>query len=258
MLVAAVCALSVRIELYRRISGATECTIDSVEVFLPFLLAVYDAVRSQRPWKNQEEERPDSTVYDSLIGTWRAYILRPRTRYLLSIFLVSYGCYRIQSLWTPLNSTYICPTSTGERRTIPAIQFSALVLDLFLALIVYETSPKKNGKGLSGRRCVVLWSTVTIATAIVWSSVALVVYIYMPENRASLLLSILGPFSDFRNLMATAGHVLLFCLLCISSLHCVRKPHCTDTQMLTDLDYYLWRCGHVTSPCSSHDHDTQC
>ncbi|EXJ88609.1 hypothetical protein A1O1_05539 [Capronia coronata CBS 617.96] len=219
VLVAAVSVVCVRLELYRRISMATECTIDSIEVFLPFLLAVYDAVRSQRARRLQEEERPDSSAYDALRATLRAHVLRPRTRYLIPMFLVSYGCYRILYLWDPVTSTYICPLVTGEGRIVPAMQVAALVLDLCLVITVYESSPKQDGKGLSPRRCVVLWSTVMIATAIVWSVVGVIVYIYMPEHRAWL--SLLEPPLNFGDLMAITGHVLLFCLLCISSLHCI-------------------------------------
>ncbi|KIX01417.1 uncharacterized protein Z518_09143 [Rhinocladiella mackenziei CBS 650.93] len=217
ILAVAVCALSLRIELYRRISNATECTIDSVEVFLPFMLAFYDAVRSQRALALKNEERPDSSVYDSLRVAVASYILRPRTRFLLSTFLVCYGCYLTQGLWSSSNSTYICPLVVGESKTIPAMQVLALFLDLGLALIIYETSPKSDGRGLSGRRCVILWSSVMIATSVVWSMVGLIVYIFRPEDRAWLLF--FQPSLEVGTLFAIAGHVVLFCFLCISTLH---------------------------------------
>lgn len=216
---AAVCILSARIELYRRISKATECTVDSVEIFLPFLLALYDAVRSQRTLGPEPEERPDSSMYDSLQAALGRWIVRPRTRFLFPMFLLSSGCYLAQGLWSSSNSTYICPIVVREPRTIPMMQISALALDVLLAIIVYETTPKTDGRGLSGRRCVVLWSSAMAATSIVWSVVASIVYTFKPEYRNWLLF--LHPPLDLGTFFAIGVHVLLFCLLCISTLHCV-------------------------------------
>ena len=170
-------------------------------------------------------------MYDSLRAALRTYILRPRTRYLSSMFMVSYGCYLIQGLWESSSSTYICPIVVGEPRTIPAMQICALLLDLYLAVIVYETVPKNDGRGLSGRRCVILWSSTMAATSAVWMIVGIVVYLFKPEYRNWLLFSY--PSLDFGVLFAMAGQVSLFCLLCISTLHCVSptrqsSPRTTD------------------------------
>ncbi|KIV77209.1 hypothetical protein PV11_09026 [Exophiala sideris] len=219
LLCATIAILSLRIELYRRISGAPECTIDSVEVFLPFMLALYDAVRSQRSLKLDYEERPDSSVYESLRMTISKRVHGPRTRYLLPLFLVSYGCYLTQGLWASSNSTFICPLVTREQWAIPTMQAVALLLDLCLAIIAYETAPKLDGRGLSGRRCVVLWSSAMFATVIIWSVVATAVYTFEPEHRAWLLF--LEPSLDSSILFAITGNILLFCLLCITTMHCI-------------------------------------
>jgi hypothetical protein len=226
VLALAICALSVRIELYRRISLATECAISSVEVFLPFLLAVWDAFRSQRSWDLQQEETPDSSVYESLRSGLKTYILRPRTRHLISLFMVSYGCYLCQGLWASSNSTYICPVALGLPRTVPLMQIGSLVLDLCLAVIAYEIAPKPDGRGLSGRRCVVFWSSAMISTSVVWCIVATVLYIFKPEVRLWLLF--LSPALEFRTMLAMAGHIFTFCVLCISLLHCVSSSTSTS------------------------------
>ena len=99
------------------------------------------------------------------------------------------------------------------------MQVGSLVLDFCLAVIAYETAPKTDGKGLSGRRCVVLWSSVMLSTSVVWSIVAAVLYIFKPEIRFWLLF--LYPALEFGTILAIAGHVFTFCVLCISLLHCV-------------------------------------
>lgn len=256
VLAAAIVALSLRIELYRRIAKATECTIDNVEVFLPFLLACYDAARSQRPLALEQDDRPDSSIYDGIRMALSRFILRPRTRYLLPMFLVSYGTYLAQGLWSSSNSTYICPIVTGEPRTVPAMQVIALFLDLGLVLLAYESSPKSNGRGLSGRRYAVLWSSAMIATAVVWLIVAAIVYMFKPEYRNWLLL--LRPPVEFGTFLAMLGHVLLFCLFCISTLHCVSQSHHLHSFCpLTLTDHELWRLGHVALFDGSNDTDTR-
>lgn len=222
----AVIALSLRLELYRRITKATECTIDSVEVFLPFLIAVYDVIRSQKQRTFQGEKQSNTTAsrlstrtiefIQRAISTW---ILRPGTRYLLPVFLIAFGCYSIQGLWHSSTTTYICPLVTGEQKTIPIFQFLAVLLDFLIAIIAYETRPKNDGSGLSGRRCVVLWSSTLLGVAIVWSGAGAMVYLFKPEYRAWLLL--LRPSLDVGALVAMSVYTFLFSLLSISTLHCV-------------------------------------
>lgn len=220
VLCASVCTLSVRLELYRRISEASECTINSVEVYLPLLLAIYDAARFQRPVNFESEEKPDQNVYESMSVALRRYILRPRTRLLLPAFLLSYGSYLVLGLWTSSNSTYICPVVVGDARTIPLMQICALFLDWCLAVLVYEMSPRSDGSGLSGRRMAILWSSTMIGVVAVWSFVALMVYIFKPEHRSWLLL--LDSPTIFGVLAAMIGQAFIFSLLCITSLHFVR------------------------------------
>lgn len=226
VLTGAVIALSLRLELYRRITKATECTIDNVEAFLPFLIALYDAVRSQRQRILQGEKQSNSSSYGFVrrvtgpvqrpISTW---ILQPRTRYLLPLFLIASGCYLMQGMWHSSATTYICPIVTGEKKTIPFFQFLALLLDFLIAIIVYETHPKSDGRGLSGRRCVVLWSSTLLSVSFIWSGVGAVLYLFKPEYRGWLLL--LRPSLDFGTLVAMGVYTFLFCLLFISTLHCV-------------------------------------
>lgn len=230
--------------------------MDNVEVFLPFLLACYDAARSQRPLALEQDDRPDSSIYDGIRMALKRFILRPRTRYLLPILLVSYGAYLAQGLWSSSNSTYICPIVTGEPRTVPAMQVIALFLDLCLVLLVYESSPKSNGRGLSGRRYAVLWSSAIFATAVIWSVVASIVYVFKPEYRNWLLL--LRPGVEFSTFVAMFGHILLFCLFCISTLHSVSQARYLQSPCpLTTTDHDSRRLGHVALFDGSNDNDTR-
>ncbi|KEF63809.1 uncharacterized protein A1O9_01787 [Exophiala aquamarina CBS 119918] len=226
VLTVTVLALSSRLELYRRITKATECTTDNAEVFLPFLIALYDAARSQK-WRTLQGEKQSDPSFFGLarrvtgpiqrpISTW---ILQPRTRYLLPLFLIASGCYLVQGMWHSSTTTYICPIVTGELKIIPLFQFLALLLDFLIAIIVYETHPKSDGSGLSGRRCVVLWSSSLLGVSFIWSGVGAAIYLFKPEYRGWLLL--LRPSLDFGTFVAMGVYTFLFCLLFISTLHCI-------------------------------------
>lgn len=238
VLAAAIVALSLRLELYRRISKATECTIDSLEVFLPFLIALYDVYRSQKQSPPSGEKQTTTSAsgwiprtVGSIQEAVSTYLLRPRTRYMLPVFLLAFGCHLIPGLWRSSTSTYICPIVTGEPRTIKLFQFLALFLDFSIAIIAYETRPKADGGGLSGRRCVVLWSSTLLGVSIVWSVVGGAVYLFKPEYRGWLLL--LRPSVEFGTLVVMSVHTFLFCLVFISTLHCVSLRQNANPPLLT-------------------------
>jgi hypothetical protein len=255
VLALAVCALVARIEIYRRVAQATECTIVSVEVFLPFLLAVWDCFASQRSLSLRQEEKPDSSVYEGLRSALRINYLGSRARYLLPAFLVSYGCYLTRGLWLSINSTYICPVASGEQKVIPTLQICSLILDFCLVVIAYETSPKPDGSGLSGRRCVVLWCWAMLGTSVVWCVIAVIFYAFKPEIRAWLLF--LYPALEFSTLVAIAGHIFIFCILGVSLLHCVSRAMATSRPILISPDYDLRRLGYVYICYRVNDYDTR-
>ena len=231
ILLLAIATLSARVELYRRINQASECTINNVEVFLPFLLAVWDAFRTQRSLDLRQEEMPDSSIYDSIRSALRTYAISHRTRYLAPAFLLSYGCYLTQGLWGATKSTYICPRALDESRMIPLLQICCLVLDFCLLAIAYESSPKVDGRGLTGRRCVILWSSVMTSTSVIWSITGAAFYIFKPEIRHWLLF--LYPALELGTILALAGHVFVFCIFCVSLLHCVGSTEPLLTPLLT-------------------------
>lgn len=211
--------LALRLEVYRRITKATECTITTIEVFLPFLVAAYDALRSQRKVAPDGEPGPDATIYQVLRNNLASSIVAPRFRYLIPVFFVCCGCYLLQSLWASLNSTYICPITTGEPYSIPTLQLLALFLDIAATIIAYETSPNSDGTHLSPRRCMVLWSSAFLSTSVIWVIVGCILYLCKPEFRAWLFL--IFPPIEFGTILSAGLHTSLFCILVISTLHSV-------------------------------------
>ena len=221
VLATACIALSLRVELYRRISKAPECARNSVEIFLPLLVGVYDALRFQQIDHSPIVDGPDGSIYDVIKARARRHILRPRSRYICSVTLVCLGCDLLLDLWQPLNSTYICPLATNEQTTVQLCQLGSLILDAVLAIVVCENLPRSDGTGLTPRRSVVLWSSTMAASAVVWSVVGLAVYTFKPEWRFWLLLFDTPSFLG--SVLTIFKHAVLFCIFCIATLHCVSK-----------------------------------
>ena len=136
--VLAIIALAWRVELYRQISTSTECSIASLEVFLPLVIAIYDALRFQRWIPTPRDDPMDASVYESLHEDLRCFLRSPRWRFVPSAACLSGGAYLTTYLWSGLTSTYICPVVTGHSARIPTLQIVALILDCLVACAFLE------------------------------------------------------------------------------------------------------------------------
>ncbi len=163
LLVSSICALAARVELFRRIYKASECTAKSVEIVIPLVIAIYDAVRFQKPV--EKEEAGSASIFDKGRASLKYFLIGSRWRYVPSACALTAGCYMTLDLWSGLNSTYICPLVVGETRTIPLMQWGSASLDCFLAIAAYELSlPHTSGGGTTRARGPAIWSAVTIVS----------------------------------------------------------------------------------------------
>lgn len=218
VLVLAVAVLSARVETFRRIADAPECTIPSVEIWLPLLLSIYDSLRNQKNEHVESTEKVDASVYESLGDTARRNLLSTRFRYVLPTAMFCWGCRSLLRLWTGLNSTYICPIVTGQQASVPAAQTFGLLLDLVLAVIVWDQLPSRTSTNSTPRRNVVLWSSTMAGAAVVWVLVGAIVYSRVHHARYYVVLWDVNMFSM---LFSFAIQSLLFSVACIATLHSV-------------------------------------
>lgn len=223
ILAGAITAVSVRLELYRQISKKPECGVSSVEVYLPLILAVHDALRYQRHEGIVPHEDSDDSGFDTLYGSLKTSALRvmikSRYRYILPAVLLCYGSHLLLGEWMPLNSTFICPVVLGEYTTTFYLQLFGLVLDSVIIVIIYEMLPRSDGSGLSPRRSVVLWSSTLAATALIWSAISLIVYIGKPQFRFWILL--LDAPNFFEMISSISVQSVLFSVFTIATLHSI-------------------------------------
>ena len=216
---AAIAAVSLRLELYRQVNKKTECTVNSLEIYLPLLLAMYDAVRFQKADSFEVSDRHDGTIYEAAQDTVKRYIIHGRFRYILSVAVFCHGCSILLNQWLPLNTTYICPVVLDQYSVVFWMQVGCLVLDFALAILLYEMLPRKDGFGLSPNRNVVLWSLSLTGAAVVWTVVGMVVYISKPEYRFWILLMDSPHF--FSLLMSIVIQSVLASTFCITTLHSI-------------------------------------
>lgn len=212
ILVLCISTLSLRIETYRRISRATECTIPSAEIWLPLLLAIYQSLRFQKTLVlevNEKSKPPVPLWLDRLGRTWVA----SRFRNLISMGALFLGCDALLTLQAGLNSTYICPIATGEHISVPASQIAGVVLDFILAIIVWEQCRK-----LPPRRMVVLFSSTMAGVAFIWMLIGAGVYFEVHPYRYYVVLwdvPLLPILSSF------VLQALVFSIALISTLHSI-------------------------------------
>lgn len=182
LLVGAVCALPIRVEFYRRTAKATECTTRNPAVFLPLLIAVYDAARSSTLKGEAVKEDLNGVQPKTRLSSISQRFLRSPMRFVLPAFIVSAGSYSSLEIWDGVNSTYICPIAGGEPQTIPFMQWASLIFDAFIAIALYEISLSSSASADRSRsRPYISCAFVLFTACIVWTAVGVAVYLAKPH-----------------------------------------------------------------------------
>lgn len=140
-----------------------------LQVFIPFVLSLYDSFRSQRPRPQRHGKILDATAPRLGHHSIRRRYLDSSFKYVLPAFLVSYGCHLASGIWSGVSSSYICPLVVGQTRTVPAMQFLGAVLDCCLAIIAFELCLQTHINGEKG----------ATSAPLVWGSILLVCIPYL-------------------------------------------------------------------------------
>lgn len=178
----AVCAVSVRVEFYRRIATASECTTQSPDVFLPLLIAIYDAARSSTLKGKALKEDLDGTQPKTRLGSISQRFLRSPARFVIPAFIVSAASYCSLGIWDGINSTYICPIVLREPQIILFMQWASLILDASIAIALYEISLSSGGSTSRGRsRPCISWAFILFTASAVWTAIGMIVYLAKPH-----------------------------------------------------------------------------
>lgn len=186
VILGAAIALTVRVDLQRRLFLASECATRSIQVWLPFLISVYDALRFQKSGfsrQDEEDDEFDTNAYHDLVRHIRLRWLSSSWRYVPTTFLLSLGCHMVAGLWLSSESSHICPMSSSDLVTIPRLQWLVLLLDVALSIAVLELAIGANMSSTAFPSTPNAWSAVTIISLIIWTVVSMSVLSSQPENR---------------------------------------------------------------------------
>ncbi|PGH16029.1 hypothetical protein AJ79_02009 [Helicocarpus griseus UAMH5409] len=171
----AICALTLRIELFRSEVLSTECTTPALYIFIPLFLWVYDYWSNRRTNRINTAQGFDSNVKRSLTSTIPIILLIP------SAFLTS----SLSSAW---KSTYICPwTGSTASRTV-ALQIFGVVLDT-ATLIAFAELARQPIRHNDGRRLqtTTLWGFILLGVSAVWFFVGCFRYVIKPREKQWLI-----------------------------------------------------------------------
>lgn len=227
--VAAIVTLTGRIEVERRILLASECITGSLHVWLPFLLAVYSALRFEKRQQHTEEaddgDGLDTSAYQHAAWSLKSAVLSSPWRYVPSAFLLSLGCHLIAGMWSTSQSTQICPLISQDSLLIPRLRCMALLADTFLIVAAYELATNSVQSGDSIFPTPTSWIIVTTFTTGLWAAVATYVYRTQPENHAWLFLE--PASSRMSAVIPMLFRALFLSVLAVSSLYSVSQPLAT-------------------------------
>lgn len=225
ILFAATAALTIRVEILRRLLATPECSTRSVEVFLPFFVAIYDALRFQKSQNFDAERDVDASAYDDLIFAFKSKWLSSRWRYVPVAFGLSFGCYLVAGLWLSSESSYVCPLLSWEAVAIPRLQIVAVLLDTFLVIAALELAignTQPTSYTLSTPRS---WTIVMLLSSAIWIVIAIVVYHTEPEHINWLLLRHdVFQSASLLTLLYRAVFLSIFCLSTLCSVS-LKHPH---------------------------------
>ncbi|KPI36267.1 Beta-1,2-xylosyltransferase 1 [Cyphellophora attinorum] len=212
LLVLAVIALSCRIETLRRITKSPECTVPSVEVWLPLLLAIYDGLRFQR-----STPQDATAISNLLMRATRLWGRRSRFRYILPVASVCLGCQLLLTSWWGLNSTFICPIVTGEQLTVPASQLSGLFMDAVISAVIWEQLPRGRPNNTTAVETAHFLSRAMVGVVVAWIGIGTAVYGLAHRHRYYVLLLDASSVSMWASIVIQA---IVFSVLVVTSLHC--------------------------------------
>lgn len=221
----AAAALTVRIDVQRRLLLASECATRSVEVWLPFVIAVYDALRFQtrqavHGTEDEDEDGAlDASAYHDFIQTLKSSLLSSPARYVPTAFLLSLGCHLVAGLWLSSESSHVCPISSSDIVAVPRLQWLAMLLDTFLAVAALELAIGGMLPSTPILSTPVSWAAVLAFSAGIWTILAAVVAAIQPENHAWLFME--DEPSPLKTIVSLICQALFLATTCISFLYSV-------------------------------------
>lgn len=229
-------ALTVRIETLRQTLLAPECASRSREVWLPFIVAFYDAAViwfcDYKSNKRKIREGLGTTVNCNFDWSSRALLFSGTLRYIPAGFLLSAGCHLVAGPWFEVKSTLVCPLSSPIAHVVPALQWISVFFDASLAILALELSHECRHPPRPALSLPLPWIIVTALSAGVWATIFVFVYALQPENHAWLVFGLEA--SRYTHMHYLFSQALFLGLLCVATLYSVRSLTLPVHHLLTE------------------------
>ncbi|TVY56810.1 Beta-1,2-xylosyltransferase, partial [Lachnellula suecica] len=160
-----VAGVVLRVIVSRAIMQEVQCSASGIEIFLPFLLSLYEAIFDNR--------RPLSPQPIAVSKMARSYSIR----YALILGIWCAAAYA-SSTMSAQRSTYICPVVGFQSKSVPILQVLGLLLDAFILINYSKVSNEASEFGRSN----LLLATLSFISAGVLSIMAGIFILKNPEH----------------------------------------------------------------------------
>jgi hypothetical protein len=143
----------IRVELYRQVTVKIECAPAGYAYAIPFLVSIYDYWRNQRSRSIPDGSDADSEIslnarIRKLVSTARrlhALFCQSRMRYVISAAFLMIGGLMASEFQKGIQSTYICPISSGQYSLLRFISILSVLLDTAILISVSELFRESTG-----------------------------------------------------------------------------------------------------------------
>ncbi|OOF97314.1 glycosyltransferase family 90 protein [Aspergillus carbonarius ITEM 5010] len=165
-----------RIALYRDITAKIECAPDGYAYSIPFFLALYDYWRNQRSQPTQRWTAPEYPQKAHLraivtfVSRVHSFLFRSRWRYVIPAFFLLTSGYITTTFGDGLQSTYICPITSGQSARLRAFKILAVILDSLILIGAAELASEGVRSGDNRRKHgLVSWAYSLLGVAVVYT-----------------------------------------------------------------------------------------
>ncbi|KAL1956889.1 hypothetical protein VTO42DRAFT_6737 [Malbranchea cinnamomea] len=199
-----ICALAVRVEIWRRLLGHTGCATSINVALPPFLISLYDYRRSKQR-KSDNRYLTNDAVPNRLVE----YVLPPA-------LLIAAG-FATSSLRDAWRSTVICPLIGGELPAIYLLQGLSSFLDAFIFISFGKLHSCQSYVGRKVWKAPALWAVLLLGAMALWS-IAGFIYLIFPIGIAFW-----NPIFSPQYLSAAIKGSCLFTVMILSALRALSQ-----------------------------------
>ncbi|CEJ54018.1 hypothetical protein PMG11_00344 [Penicillium brasilianum] len=209
--------LSLRVELFRRVTLHNECSPAGYAYAIPFLISLYDYWRHQKPRSRagysplQPSQNLSSNVALSLCRRGLHNLTQSQFRGVFAAALISISGYAASSLLAGSQSTYICPIVLSGAARLRAMKVASVVIDTILLIVVAELC--RNGTGnevCRKKQTLVSIGAGLMLVAVIWIIIGHFVRNSRPEHSGQ-------PFLEAKYSRSAFGQAILVIIFVLSS-----------------------------------------